>query len=230
MSADLCIPEPPPSACGDVQEGGLYLRGAGGGAWGGGENGTDYLFTAIWPAAGDDSGIVTAAKTRTVPRVVDMDAVLAYAPEQDWLIAQSRSNWLAKNWEQLEVQVFGMPAKERLGEGILEDITTVKEAQEFLQALRPNPAHWQNAGRTIHAISRQTVEKERLHSAVLQAYKHWQQGVPFLVLARMHELYRRCRAGDEEIRQRVLTVIEYLAPEDRFWLQLENTTYALDAA
>jgi hypothetical protein len=163
-------------------------------------------------------------------RVVDMNAVLNYAPESDWLIAQSRSNWLAKNWEDLEVQVFGMRARERLGEGILEGIETVKDAQELLQALRPDPRHWQIAGRTLHSLSRLTVEEERLHGLVLQAFKNWQQGVGFLALARMHELYRRCGADNEEIRQRVLTVIEYLAPEDRFWLQLENTNYALDVA
>lgn len=217
----ICIPEPPPSACGEVQEDGVYMRGLGGGGWGGG-SGTRYVFTAIWPPAGDDSQIVTGASKRTVPRIVNLDAVLAYLPESEWLLAQSRSNYLAKRWEDHETVVFGMPARRRLDWGILEGVKTVKEAQETLQGLKPHPRIWQNAGNGVMRLSRVTLENERLHPLVQAAHEAWKQQIPFLVLARMHEIVRRCGKQDQEARSGAYYVIECLAAEDLFALQLED--------
>lgn len=216
----IVITDPPESRCGTVKRDGTYLRGVGGGGWGGGSGGVRMLGTAIWPARGDASGVVTQATKRTVPRVVAADAVLANAPEPDWLAAQSKKNWLKGNWEKFDERVFGMPARRRLDNGFLAGITSIDEAASRLQALTFNGQH-ATVGRRLQILSRLTVDNEAVHPVSLDAWRSYKEGQPFLVLARMHEIVGRNQI-DLGTADAALAVMQAIAPEDMFWRQLER--------
>lgn len=216
---NIIIPEPPPSACGYVKEGGVYVRGAGGGGWGGGKDGTGYLIVAVFPAPGDETGLVTGTQ-RTTLRIVDADAVLANEPEEDWLIAQSRVNHLEKRLAEGADSIFGMPAKRRLNKGFLEGVTDPMEAQQRLLALQPD-GEWRQVGRAINQLSRLTVDAERFHPLVMAAWAGFRAGKPWKVLAHMHELLDRKRLP-EDIKQRALTVLETVMPAECYWRKIED--------
>lgn len=216
MRSVVCIPEPPRSRCGYVKEGGVYVRGTGGGGWGGGD-GTAYLFTAVYPAPGDASGVVTSTRQTTV-RVVDAEAVLANMPEADWLCGSSEKHYVKRLWAQRAEHVYGMPLTRRLNHGILEGVTTAEEAQEILIAMVPGRS-WGQIGRAIGRLSTMTVTKENLHGFVQDAYSAWQHGKVWQVLACLHMLLRKNLPSD--IRTQAMNTLELVAPEDRFWLEME---------
>lgn len=219
MSNSVVIKNPPESACGNVQPGGTYLRGVGGGGWGGGDDGVLLLGTAIWPARGDASGVVTKATKRTTPRTVDATAVLANAPEKDWLVAQSKDNWLDRNWQKFDQHAFGMPARERLDNGILAGVTSIEEAAEILQAITFN-GHGPSIGRRLEILTHITVTDQRLHPVSLEAWRAFKAGHPYLVLARLHDLLNR-RPG-MDAADAAYAAMELIAPEDMFWRQLQK--------
>lgn len=217
MREVVCIGEPRPSACGEVQEDAIYLRGTGA-IFGGGE-GTAYLFTAVYPAPGDATGVVTGTR-HTVPRVVHAEAVLSNMPEADWLAASSEIHYVERLWGQRAEHVYGMSLRRRLDHGILEGVTTAEEAQAILLGMKPENLSWGQAGRAINRLSKLTVEKESLHSLVQDAYDAWRQGKVWRVLACLHLLLARKNISSE-VRTQALAVLECIAPEDRFWLELE---------
>lgn len=219
MSDTVVIADPPESACGHVQPGGTYLRGVGGGGWGGGGGGVLMLGTAIWPARGDASGVVTKATKRSTPRVVDAAAILANAPERDWLVAQSKTNWLNNNWQKFDQHALGMPARERLDNGILAGVTSIEEAAAMLQALTFN-GHRASIGKRLEILAHITVTDQRLHPVSLEAWRAFKAGHPYLVLARLHDLLNRHPGMDAA--DAAYAVMELIAPEDMFWRQLQK--------
>lgn len=225
MPDDICIPQPPDRACGSVKTKKTYLRGQGGGGWGGGEGGTNYLFIPIVPPLGDESGVVTETSRRTIVRLIDLDVALSGAPEADWLIGNSLTNYLDKQWELHEVTVFGMLARQRLGNGIMEDVDSVAEAQQRLLAMKPDPRTWRSVGSGLAALARYTVENDALHTLVLGARNAHAKDKPFLVLARMHELLLRKRVPSD-VRARAVSIVGQLAAEDEFWVALRDTEVA----
>jgi hypothetical protein len=218
MREIVCINEPPPSACGQVKEDAIYLRGTGGGGWGGGE-GTAYKFTAVYPAPGDATGVVTGTKY-TTPRVVHAEAVLANMPEADWLASSSEVHYVERLWAQRAEHVYGMPLRRRLDHGILDGVTTAEEAQAVLLGMKPADCSWPQAGPAISRLSKLTVEKENLHGLVQDAYDAWRQGKVWRVVACLHLLLAK-KNLPRPVRTQALAALECIAPEDRFWLEME---------
>lgn len=214
------IPEPPPSACGNVVDDGIYVRGIGGGGWGGGEGGSAHLITPLWPPRGDNSGIVTSTP-RTTPRVVVADAVLAGLPEEQWLAASSQQHYWKREWAAQTAYWAGMTLRRRLNNGILLGVTDQDEALQRLLALAPQGSDWQQVGGLLNGISHVTKAMTgNVHSLVMDAYLAWKENKPWRVLALTHMLLDKRRPKD--IRSDLLNLLGLIAPDDMYWRRNEE--------
>lgn len=217
MPNSLIIPNPPPSACGDVVEGGIYLRGIGGGGWGGGGGGILDKIRAIWPARGDDTHVVTGTTKRSVVRVVEASAVWNNAPEEDWLVAGSRAAYLDRKWDKEWREMFGMPWSERKDNGVLESVSSIEGAQKVLMGL--TISNWDNLNYYATETVRACLDTPAYDDA-MAIWRAVQANQPaFYILARIHQFLRGRNVPFAAVES-ALKAMRTIAFADSGWMRL----------
>lgn len=215
------VPDPPPSECGDVEDDGLYIRGIGGGGWGGGRDGIIPLITPIVPPAGGASGIVTSSTKRSTLRLVDGDAILAHRPEKDWLVGSSRDAWAQHDWHKIHEDIFGMPLAERLDHGACEGME-LNEAVVTLAGRQLSASAWNDLGVYARRIGSRTISDDGLHAITLRLLSAWKRRQADAYLARLHELVRKPKT--ENVREHALKAMRIISAADALWMEVEFET------